>query len=187
MFKGGGGGHISYNRYSTITISKHFAKAGKNKSSSAFHIACEQLNVYPGLKMHCYLRVWTPPPPIPVIPAGGPGRGDQKLTWSGHKQKCLSSYDRAKHNFRVATICWTEPPLCSSSTTVRGTLYAKQINWHKVVVMFMWVCIHFHSEGRLKETTVYNFLILCQHWPKIFSLLTWEKKKQTVVLVWKLN
>lgn len=91
MFKGGGGGHISYNRYSTITISKqHFAKAGKNKSSSAFHIACEQLNVYPGLKMHCYLRVWTPPP-IPVIPAGGPGRGDQKLTWSGHKQKCLSS------------------------------------------------------------------------------------------------
>lgn len=31
-------------------------------------------------------------PTIPVILAGGPGRGDQKLTcWRGHKQQCVSS------------------------------------------------------------------------------------------------
>lgn len=59
---------------------QHFAKAGKNK----FHITCGQLSVDPGLKMHCYLRVCTPPPipshPIPYTHAGDPGRGDQKLT-----------------------------------------------------------------------------------------------------------
>lgn len=86
VFKGcgGSGGNIAYHKYSTINISNNILlKQGKTNHSSAFHIAFEQLNVYPGLKMHCYLRVWTSPLLISVILAGGPGRGDQKLTWSG--------------------------------------------------------------------------------------------------------
>lgn len=66
--------------------------------------SCGQLSVYPGLKMHCYLRVCTPSPPITVILIGGPGRGDQKLTWCEGTQTtvCLHcskwSYDKDKHS-----------------------------------------------------------------------------------------
>lgn len=67
--------------------------------------SCGQLSVYPDLKMHCYLRVCTPSPPaITVILSGGPGRGDQKLTWCEGTQTtvCLHcpkwSYDKDKHS-----------------------------------------------------------------------------------------
>lgn len=68
-----------------------FLKWGKTNHTSAFHRVCEQLSVYPGLQMHCYLRVG-----IPLHPSH-PGRGswergpEADLEWRGHKQLCASS------------------------------------------------------------------------------------------------
>lgn len=80
-------------------------KQGKTNDWSPLHIVCDLLSVYPGLQMHCYLRVWIPP--VPVILAGGPGRGDQKLTWGGgdtNNCACLAQTESAteeKHSFVV--------------------------------------------------------------------------------------
>lgn len=65
-----------------------FAKAGKTNHSSTFHIVCGQLSVYPGLKMHCYLRVCIPPSQSSW--QGVLGEGTK--SWPGvrgHKQQCV--------------------------------------------------------------------------------------------------
>ena len=83
-----------------------FLKWGKTNHSSAFHRVCEQLSVYPGLQMHCYLRVG-----IPLHPSH-PGRGswergpEADLEWRGTQTTvCLLhpkwNYDRDKHSFVV--------------------------------------------------------------------------------------
>lgn len=56
------GGNIFLSRYSTISISNQHIVKTNGKSSSVFHTACEELSVYPGLKLCCYLRVWIPSP-----------------------------------------------------------------------------------------------------------------------------
>lgn len=82
------GGNIFLSRYSTISISNQHIVETNGKSSSVFHTACEELSVYPGLKLCCYLRVWIPSPSQSSWQGSWERGPEADLLWRGHKQKC---------------------------------------------------------------------------------------------------
>lgn len=120
---------IFHHHHISITFSKNLPRTNH---STAFHMTCEQLNVYPGLKMHCYLRVWTPPL--------------SQLSWQGVLGEGTRSWPVVGRTQTTACLSQRSTGLCSSQQYARLCLIyvALQIllqHTHTCYISWFIVCI----------------------------------------------